>query len=84
LTLLRSNTRGSFDPWDLSGPHFAKIRAKIMSALRGEPVPQAKAGVTVIREAFYNVACPAGECIAERQRNFKEWALRALEGVNAA
>lgn len=56
LKLLDSATRGTFDFWDLAGSNSAKIRSEIMSILAGHRVPQAKAGVTAMRAAFFPLA----------------------------
>jgi hypothetical protein len=68
---------GSFDAWALAGPHNAKNRAAIMTAWHGRKIPQAKAGVTAIRQAMYETAKPTGDCLAARETAFAAWAKQA-------
>ena len=88
LKTLQSTTSGSFDFWRLAGPHGAKTRAQIMSELYGRKVPQAKAGVTAMREAFFMLAYnhevfQAAQCIAAREEAFVAWAQSQLVTVAA-
>jgi len=63
-------TRGRFDIWMLAGSHLAASRAIILSDLLGKRMPQSKAGVTVLREAFYSELEIAGDCLAHKEENF--------------
>lgn len=63
-------TRGRFDVWMLAGSHLAASRAIVMSDLLGYRVPQSKAGVNALREAFYQALSITGTCEAHREDNF--------------
>lgn len=80
VELLAAYTAGRFDIWMLAGPSKASCRAHVVSALLGHKVPQSKAGVTAIREAFYAIAKPAGDCIANREDSFVAWCKAQLAG----
>ncbi len=75
VRLLGVYTAGRFDIWALAGPARASCRAHVMSVLTGTRTPQAKAGVTMMREAFYTVAGDSivGSCIAQREDAFITW-----------
>lgn len=73
VRLLGVYTAGRFDVWVLAGNAKAGCRAHIMSALLGRRVPQSKSGVNAMREAFYNLANPAGDCPAAREKSFIAW-----------
>lgn len=77
IRLLKAYTAGSCDIWQLAGPSKASCRAHIMSALAGHRVPQAKAGVNALRDRFYSIANPAGNCPAMREEAFTQWAKEA-------
>ncbi len=77
LRLLGVYTAGRFDPWILMGPAKASCRAHIMSVLQGKRVPQSKAGVTAIKDAFYAIAKPIGNCSAAQDEAFEQWAKSA-------
>lgn len=74
LKLLGTYTAGRFDFWMLAGPTKASCRAHIMSELMGKKMPQSKSGVTAMRDAFYEIAKPEGNCIAAREESFLAWA----------
>jgi hypothetical protein len=74
LNLLRIYTAGRYDIWMLAGGPRASSRSHVMSALRGERVPQSKAGVTAIREAFYSMAQVEPGCLNAQEEQFVEWA----------
>lgn len=74
LKLLSESTGGTCDFWALMGPHNAKRRAAIASALAGVKVPQSGAGVTQLRAMFYDIAKPSGDCLTVRERAFAAWA----------
>ena len=78
LRLLGEYTGGRFDFWALAGPHAAPRRAEIASALAGRRIPQSKAGVIRLRESFYAISTPAGDCIAAREASFVAWAKAVL------
>ena len=74
IKLLGQMTGGRFDIYNLAGPYNAKNRVQIMAVLQGvKKVPQSKAGVNAIREAFYAVIQPEGNCIAAREDSFVEY-----------
>src|SRR5260370_20367475 len=70
VRLLGVYTAGRFDIWMLSGSAKASCRAHILSILLGTRVPQSKAGVTALREAFNKHANIEGDCIAAREEKF--------------
>ena len=74
LYLLSVYTAGKFTLWNLSGNGNVKKRVAILTALRGEKVPQAKAGVSVLEREFHALAETTGGCGAEREENFVNWA----------
>lgn len=79
LKLLGVYTANRFDFWVLSGRSKASCRAHIMSTFYGHRVPQAKAGVFVMEEAFTDLAdTVVGGCRASRTPLFREWALKRL------
>lgn len=78
LKLLRTYTAGRFDVWALAGNSKASCRAHIMSTLTGVKVPQSKAGVNAIRDAFHAIAKPEGNCIYAREKSFVAWAQSQL------
>lgn len=80
LKLLDTATHGRFDFWMLSGDSNGAKRAEIMTAFNGVKTPKGKAGVNAMRNAFYAVANPAGDCEAARQPAFAEWARKVLSG----
>lgn len=73
LAMVRSNTRGTCCPWELAGPHFKKIRQKIMHGLTGEKLPIAKCGVTAIERTLIDISKVEGNCAAVREKNLAEW-----------
>ena len=74
MHLLAKHTGGRFDIWALAGPHNAKARAEIASALAGRKVPQSRAGVTAIRDSLYAMVSPSGNCNATREDAFIDYA----------
>ncbi len=78
LRLLQTYTRGSFDPWDMMGPHNAARRAEVMTVLTGKRVPQSGAGVTTLRRVFHNRANVLGDYPRARDGNFAKWALEQV------
>ncbi len=64
----------NFDPWDLMGPSNVKLRQNIMTLLVGKKLPQAKCGVNALKDEFYKVAKPQGDCSALRDDAFAIWA----------
>jgi hypothetical protein len=74
VRLLGVYTAGRFDIWVLAGPARASCRAHVASVLAGHKVPQSKAGVNALRDAFYLHAQPAGDCMAAREDAFRNWA----------
>ena len=70
VRLLGVYTAGRFYIWMLSGSAKASCRAHILSILLGTRVPQSKAGVTTLREAFNKHANIEGDCIAAREEKF--------------
>jgi hypothetical protein len=83
LMLLAKYTRWRFDFWDLAGPASADARQEIASALAGVRVPKSKAGVTMLRAAFYDLAKPEGNCLAAREQSFIGWAEGLLGAAHA-
>lgn len=84
LKLLAIYTAGRMDIYVLSGPSNAARRSQVMSALRGVKVPASKSGVTVIREAFFAALVVDGTCLAAKDDDFREKAMRMLTLVGAA
>lgn len=74
LRLLGVYTARRYDVWLLMGSGKASCRAHIMSALHGKNMPQSKSGVNALRDAFYGMCNPQGECDAVREDNFIQWA----------
>ncbi len=70
LRLFGTYTRGMFDVWALAGSSNARNRAHVMTVWNGKKTPQSAAGVNAMRDAFYSVVNPAGDCIAARDREF--------------
>ena len=70
LRLLGIYTAGRYDIWALAGPRKASCRAHVLSTLLAKSVPQSKAGVNAIRDAFYSACNVTGETINEREENF--------------
>lgn len=70
IELLGVYTAGRFDIWLLAGNARASVRARIMSALQGTKVPQSKAGVNALRDAFYAALAITGDYPAQREENF--------------
>lgn len=79
---LTGNSR--FDLWTLAGHHHAANRAILLSAIRGERLPQSKAGITALRAAFYRELGIVGECEAEREENFRFVCSELLPAAKAA
>lgn len=71
LRMLGAATRGRFDFWMLAGKHLAGYRAVILSKLVGERLPQSKAGVNALRDAFYAAFPVEGDCEAAREENLR-------------
>ena len=82
VQLLAVATRNRFDIWMIAGSSNAKLRALIMSELRGSKVTQAQAGVNAMRDAFYSLANVTGDCLAVKDDAFTEWALQAVTHGN--
>lgn len=78
LKYLGAYTAGQFDFWMLAGNQKATCRAHVMSELMGKKMPQSKSGVTALREAFYAIAKPEGNCLAIQEKSFVEWAKQQL------
>jgi len=57
-----------FDVYALAGSRYASTRASFLSELTGAKVPQSKAGVHALQDAFYDGI--QGECLAKRQEAF--------------
>jgi hypothetical protein len=76
--LLGTYTAGRFDIWALAGSSRASCRAHVMSALMGRRIPQSKSGIYALREEFERRAGACGECNAERETNFRNWARLAV------
>lgn len=74
LYLLSVHTAGKFRMWSLAGNGNTKKRVAILSALRGEKVPQAKAGISALQREFFALAEIGGECHVEQEENFIQWA----------
>lgn len=75
LTLLGQSTRGSFDPWDLTGPHNSGIRARIMALWFDLPkFPRKDAGVTAIQMTLHAAANVPGATPYARSDAFAAWA----------
>jgi glycine cleavage system aminomethyltransferase T len=79
LKMLGGATRGRFVIYDLAGPSHGLTRAAILRRLTGANVPQSKAGVHALTDAFHALGGIAGDCIATREDNFIAWA----KGVTA-
>jgi hypothetical protein len=79
IRLLDIYTAGRFDIWMLSGNAKASCRAHVLSTLRGVATPKSKAGVTALREAFYQAGNITGECLAEREEVFIKWVRKEIE-----
>jgi hypothetical protein len=80
--MFREVSRDSCDVWALAGRRNAALRAKIMSGLKGERVPQAKSGVNAIRKVLADklgVRWESGECLNEFEGKIKD-AVLAYEG----
>ena len=84
LRLLGEQTRGTFDPWDLTGPANAPVRARIMSALLDRRTPASKSGVTALRFHFSKLYAAPGGCRAERDSAFAAWAAAILRESGAS
>ena len=65
----------SYDVWSLMGDRNKKNRQVLMFLITGEKLPQAKCGVTAIREKLWEIAdiTNKGYCIADREDLFKQW-----------
>lgn len=83
VRLLGAYTARQFDIWMLAGPAKASVRAHIMSALVGNRVPQSKSGVNALRDTFYTIAKPAGDCPAVREDSFIAWCRAKAESARA-
>jgi hypothetical protein len=70
IRLLGIYTAGRYDIWVLAGRAKASCRAHVLSTLLGKTVPQSKAGVNAIRDAFYSACKITGETPSEREQNF--------------
>ncbi len=70
IRLLGIYTAGRYDVWILAGRAKASCRAHVLSTLLDKTVPQSKAGVNAIRDAFYSACRITGETINEREENF--------------
>ncbi len=79
LRLIQQNSFGSFDVYRLAGPYNAKTRARIMSALHGRKIPQAKSGVEAMRAAMFEILKPSGDCLAAREVDAKQKAEIAIQ-----
>lgn len=77
---IRYRGGSSFDPWDMMGPHNAKRRAEVMSALMGKKMPQAKSGVTALRDELNARLNPVGNHLSARQENLADICRELLEG----
>ena len=75
IRLLGIYSNHTYDIWVLAGRSRASSRAHVMSALAGKKTPQSKAGVNAIRQAFYALINPAGNCEAIRSKNFQQYCL---------
>ena len=73
IRVLGIYTAGSYNICDLSGPRHASQRAHVLSTLQARTVPQSKAGVNAIRDAFWSACQITGECPAHRESNFAEF-----------
>jgi hypothetical protein len=78
LRLLDVYTDGRFFIFSLSGSARASVRAHIMSALKGAHVPQSKAGLTALYDAFITLSGVTGTCRAAEEDNFIAWATTVL------
>lgn len=79
IKLLGSYTNNSFDIWNLAGNSNAKRRAEIMSLLAGKKIPQAKSGVTAIKQELYRLSNMTGNsCEAVRSELFVHWCKKLL------
>lgn len=74
VRLLGVYTAGSFKFFTLAGGHKASCRAHIMSQLKGVRVPQSKAGINAMRDEFFAIANPPGDCEAAKEDAFVQWA----------
>jgi hypothetical protein len=79
LTVLGTYTAGRYDVWLLAGNSRAGCRAHVMSVLQGIRVPQSKAGVNALRDALYQAAGIEGECLAEKDDKFLQFAKQLAE-----
>ena len=68
LQLLAVATRNHFDIWLIAGASNAKLRALLMSELRGTKQTQAQSGVNAMRDAFYALANVDGDCLAAKTK----------------
>ena len=86
--LLGVYTANRFDVWALAGPARASCRAHIASVLLGRKVPQAKAGVTMLRDELFTRSGVTGNCLAAREEAFirlcLEWFGKTLEQSGGA
>ena len=73
IRLLGTYTRGRYDFWALAGGQNAKRRAEVMTVFYGVRTPQSRAGVTMMREAFYEAFEILGDCQADREERFLEF-----------
>src|SRR5205809_1083269 len=71
--LLADYTGNRFALWSLTGSHRSHARIAIMSALLGRKAKLTESGVTHLRNAFYEVAKPEGNCVAAREVAFATW-----------
>lgn len=86
IRLCAAFTNNRFDLWSLTGNQggHAANRAILLSALRGERLPQSKAGFNALRAAFYDALGIVGECEAEREENFRFVCGELLPAAQAA
>lgn len=82
LKQLGKATRGTFDPWDIMGPHNLPIRRAILSGFLGRKTNNAESGVMRIRQVLWALAGKSGT-YREEEKVF-DWARREAAGEGMA
>jgi hypothetical protein len=83
IALLGTLTSGFYDTYRVAGPAHRANRARIMSLLLGVRVPVAKAGVTAMESALFDIVQPVGGCNAVRRTDVCRKLADAGFSVNA-
>ena len=79
IETLGKRTREWFDVLDLCGRQHVHLRQDLMLLLTGNRPVQSKAGVNALRDAFFDIVKPEGNCYAAQKENFPHvWELSPL------